>query len=359
MKIAVITCYFDPDYVRARTLRAGLESLPGIETIIVKNNHKSLLRYPEVLTKTFWARVRHKPDFYLITFRGQEILPFVLAIASPKKVIFDEFIVPLAWATQEKRRFSLTTLLKNLLARLSAPFYKRWLNASRVILTDTNVHAEISSKVSGVDLGKYKVVPVGADESLFFPDIKKNNSPLKFRVFFYGGMHPLHGISYILNAAEMLKDHKTIEFFIVGGDKSSLSAINASKEKGANIRYKKRLNFEDIPTTIKESSLCLGGPFGGTPQAMQVVTGKTYQFLACSAPVIVGRSEATHVFEDRVNSIVVPQKNARAISDAILWANNHPFELERIAAAGHRLYVKNFSNAVISEDLSNILKELT
>ena len=359
MKIAVITCYFDPDYVRARTLRAGLKGLPNIEAIIVKNNHKGLLRYPEVLVKTFWLRFRSKPDFYLVTFRGQEILPFVLAIAGPRKVIFDEFIVPLAWATQEKRKLNIANLSKNLLAQLSSPFYKSWLNACRIILTDTDVHAEISSKVSGVDLGKYRVVPVGADEKLFSPDLVKNNSRLKFRVFFYGGMHPLHGLSYILNAAELLKNHSSIEFFIVGGDKFIFNAIKVAQENGANIQYQKRLNFEDIPLAIKESSLCLGGPFGGTPQAMQVVTGKTYQFLACSVPVVVGESEATHIFKDRINSLVIPQKNSQAISDAIIWASKHPVELKKIAAKGYALYVEKFSNKVIGEDLSNILKELS
>ena len=88
MKIAVITCYFDPDYVRSRTIRSAVRSYPGAQLLVVKNSHKGLLRYPEVVWKLIQLRRRQNPDVYILTFRGQELLPFVLLIAGLRPVIF-------------------------------------------------------------------------------------------------------------------------------------------------------------------------------------------------------------------------------------------------------------------------------
>src|SRR5581483_5008721 len=99
--IAVITCYHDPDYVRARTLRAALDRLDDVRLVIVKNRHRGLLRYPEVIRQVRRLQRQQTIDAYLLTFRGQEILPLMLRLACRTPLIFDEFIVPLAYATEE------------------------------------------------------------------------------------------------------------------------------------------------------------------------------------------------------------------------------------------------------------------
>ena len=68
-KILVVTCYFDPDYVRARSLRAALGKLPNVQVVVVKNSTKGLLRYPQVIWRLLLAQRREKPDAYLLTFR--------------------------------------------------------------------------------------------------------------------------------------------------------------------------------------------------------------------------------------------------------------------------------------------------
>src|SRR5882757_5918361 len=107
MRIAVITCYHDPDYVRARTLRAALKTMPDVKVTVIKNTHKGLLRYPEVLWKLRQTLKKQKVDVCLLTFRGQEILPFVLALAGKRPVWFDELIIPTAYATAEQHQKTL------------------------------------------------------------------------------------------------------------------------------------------------------------------------------------------------------------------------------------------------------------
>ncbi len=361
MKIAVITCYFDPDYVRARTIRAGLKADKRLKLMVIKNQHTGLLRYPEIVWKLLRLRFKDKPDVWLLTFRGQEILPLVLLLAWGKPVIFDEFIVPLAYATGEQHARSFAVSVKHMLARLSKPFYKWWLRQCHFILADTTAHAELSARLSQVNFRHYRVLPVGTDESVFKPTTldKTQITVLPFRVFYYGNMLPLHGLPIVLEAIEQLKDREDIEFLIVGGKRSVERKVKAAQAGGAHLTYQAWIPFEQLPKTIYEAAVCLGGPFGNSPQAQRVITGKTYQFLACEAPLIVGASEATsEFFTDKQNALVVSQANAAALAKAIVWAAEHRSELVDIGRAGRRLYDREFSSSVIAAKLAAMVDEL-
>lgn len=357
-KILVVTCYFDPDYVRARTLRSALARLPGVEVVVVKNSAKGLLRYPQTMWRLWQAKRRQKPDVYLLTFRGQEILPFVLLLAGKKPVWFDEFIIPLAWASQEKHRLSPAIALQKVLARVMAVPYKRWLRRCTLLLADTAADADISARLSGVPRSKYVVVPVGAEEELFTPRRTLNPPSKTFEVFFCGNMRPLYGLEHVLRAAELLK-HESVHFQIAGGKQQAESDVMAAKACGANIDYVRWLPYEQFPDTMRKAGVCLAGPFGDTPQAHRVISGKTYQMLACAAPTIVGESPATNaVFHHKKDTLLVPQAAPRALASLILWARDHPDKLQEIGRQGRALYEKELSVAAIARILRPLVAKI-
>ena len=356
MKIAAITCYHDPDYVRARSLRAGLQQIAGVQTIVVKNSHTGLLRYPEVLWALWKVKREQRPDAYLLTFRGQEILPFVLLIAGKKPVWFDEFIVPGAYARGEHHKRTPAILVKHALARVSEPLYNWWLHRCKAILADTQAHAEVSAKAARLNLSKYTAIPVGVDEKLFKPGAAKPDSET-FQVFYYStGMQPLHGIDTVLAAAELLKDNEHIQFLLVGGKRPMRLKVEEAVKNGARAHYVSWIPFADLPGVMRSSGICLGGPFGNTPQANHVVTGKTYQMIASGAPVIVGASVATsEYFVNEKNALVVPQADPEALAKAIVWASEHPHDLAEIAENGRKLFEKEFSTQAIARRLQPLI----
>jgi glycosyltransferase involved in cell wall biosynthesis len=359
--IAVITCYFDPRYVRGQVIRSALASRDDVEVVDVVNTRTGILRYAQIAYRLLRMRLRTKPDAYLLTFRGQEILPLVLALAGRKPVIFDEFIVPIAYATAEAHRRSAAIAVKHTLARVSAPLYARWLRRCALILADTERHAALSSEVSGVPRSRYRVLPVGADESVFSPANRSEPSPDDgpFTVLYYGNMLPLHGLDVVLEAAEALRDRADIRFVLIGGGAAAQEAVAASSTRGAWIESVSWVPLDELPARIGSAGVCLGGPFGGTPQAMNVVTGKTYQFLACAAPVIVGRNDvADAVFTDRTDALLVPQRDPGALADTIAWAADHRAELADIGQAGRRLYDARFSTRHLGEELGSWLGEI-
>jgi len=353
MKIAVVTCYAQNDYVRARTLRAAFAASPGAETIIIRNRHKGLLRYPEVALRLCKARLFDKPDAYAITFRGYEMLLLMVLTFVRKPIIFDELVNFTEWMEEHGR-------LKN----GSKPYhlFRRWYaglaRRCRFILADTAAHAQHSAILNMLSIDRYKTILVGTDESVFQPRTGSRPDNGTFTVAYYGSMLALHGFQYVLQAARLLKDTPEIEFRLIGGGKKAAKACAAAVADGAQVTHEAWLPFEKLPEVIRSAGLTLGGPFGGTAQSQFIITGKTFQPLACAAPVLIGKNQANEGFTDRVNCLMVPQADPEAIAGAITWAQSHPDELHRIGQAGRQLYDKHFSQKTINAQIRALVGEL-
>ncbi|HEV7454487.1 MAG TPA: hypothetical protein VGO07_04470, partial [Candidatus Saccharimonadales bacterium] len=201
MKIAVITCYDQSDYVRARGLRAAFAACNGVEVSVIKNKHLGLLRYIEVPLRILKARLTQHVEAYVITFRGYEMLLFMRLTLVRKPIVFDEMI-NLVEYYEEHGKLRAGTKPDTLLRR----FYRWQIRGCRYILADTQAHADFSAQVTGVSNKNFLAVPIAADETIFFPKATKPAAAQPFTVFYYGnGMTPLHGLQYVLDAAVLLK----------------------------------------------------------------------------------------------------------------------------------------------------------
>lgn len=345
----VVTCYKQPDYVRSVTLARGLRDCGVFRDVVeVHNKSTGVWRYVEFLTQLVKTRFTINPDVYVITFRGYEILPIVLLFAIGKKVVYDEMINPVEWFVYEHGKFG----DRSLLAKILRSTYRFLGKRADTIMTDTPSHAAYSAELMDLPLDKYVSVPVSTDETMFYP--QKHQPGDQFTVLYCGNMKPLYGIEYVLDAAVMLRDKKDIVFHIVGGNIALENKVNNAKKRGAHILYESWVPYADFPAMFHASDLCLGGPFGKTVQSEFVVTGKTYQFLASGLPVMVGDNRESHLFNDKVNALVVPETNAHAIKDAIEWAAAHPAKLAAIAQSGRELYEQSFSSSRVASDLRRL-----
>jgi len=350
--ICVITCYKQPDYVRAKTLRRGLHESDLFEDVlIVKNKHTGVLRYIDVFAQLIKIRFSKNPDFYILTFRGYETLPFVWLMTLGKKLLYDEFINPVEWFVYEHKKFAPGSIPAKLLRAVFRWFGKR----VSLILTDTESHADYSAELMDLPREKYRAIPVGTDERTFQP-----LNPIShdgFRVLFYGNMLPLHGVDIVLKTAEILAARTDIIFHFVGGKKVIREKTAAAQAIGANIEHDKWIEFEKLPETFAKSDICLGGPFGGTVQSQYVITGKTFQFMAAARPAVIGSNKETQLFTDKQNALVVPQANVDALKDVILWAAENRDKLEAIGQNGRKLYEEQFSSKRIACDFTSLFRE--
>ncbi|HLG90983.1 MAG TPA: glycosyltransferase [Candidatus Saccharimonadales bacterium] len=356
-----VVCYKDPEYIRTRTLVQALSKINGIELLVIKNRYRSFLRYIEVPARLAMARIKFRPDIFIVGFRAHEIFWLLYPSMVGKRIVFDEFINLHDWLVNEHHKINEQSLLTKLADR-----YMRWvIKKSDVIFEDTEAHAKLSTQIYGTPPGKIVVVPVGADEETFYPRSKPRKAT-KFEVFFFGNMLPLHGLDVILESIKLLSQKgklKEMRFTLVGG-KGNQAMIGEIRnfiklnKLSNSITYKEWVKYHELPDYIAQSDLCLGGPFGNTGQARRVITGKTYQFLAMAKTVVIGQIENMEGFKDRRNCLLVEQRDPKALADTLEWAFDNKTKMQRIAQQGYRLYKTNFSIEAISKKMKPIIENL-
>lgn len=355
MKVAIVTCSPRNDYPRALSLRAAFAACSDVDLQVIRNSHRGWLRYFEVALKLGTARVFLRPDVYVVTFRGYEVFLFMVLTLIRKPVVFDELINFTEWM-EENGRLKHDSLPYKLFRRWYAWLARR----SAVILADTDAHAKYSATLNMLRVDRYKTIPVCAEENTFQPVKGMSLKKEPFTVLYYGHMVPLHGLEYVLQAAVLLKGEENVRFRLVGGKKTGkvAKACAEAAKAGAHVTHESWLPFAALPEAIHSAGLVLGGPFGDTLQAGFVITGKTYQALACGAPVLIGKNQVGEGFTDKENCLMVPQADAKALAYAVMWAAGHSKELTNIGRAGRELYGTHFSQKTVNKLVEEIVEEL-
>ena len=330
IRVCFVLSYRDPDYIRSRSLCVALKKMPGVELILATNRSSGLKRYWETLHRLLQARKKADPDIYILGFRGHEIAVAVRWLTRGKPLIFDAMMSPYA-AMREERKLGWP-------GRLIAPLWRVFegaaLRNADAVLTDTNLHVRYYVDTFGIDSAKIVAIPVGAIESDVASDAVTLPRPeKKFTVLFYGSFLPLHGFETIIAACDFLTDIP-IEFRFIGGSTLIERRLRAAFATRTSLSY---THMEWLPLDhlvdieIPGADLCLGGPFGGTPQARRVVTGKTSQCLALGKATAIGRIDEAFGFVDRVNCLLVDQGSATSLAEAIRWSyeNRSPTSADR------------------------------
>ena len=357
MRVCYALAYRDPRYVRSQSLRAALARMPDVEVIPAVNSTRNCWRYVEMLWRLLRARRAYDPHVYVLGFRGHEIAWLVRALTRGRPLVVDAMMSPYAALVEEGKAGPVGAML----ARLWRPIEKHAMDCSDLVLTDTPLQAQDLARRFGIAPERILVLPVGASEPAT-PVTTQPASALTepLNVLFYGSFLPLHGVSVIVHAAGLVPD-LPIHFRFIGGNPKQVRALHAACARQGVTAYT-HTRWVPLPELIEReipsADLCLGGPFGGTPQARRVVTGKTSQCLALGRPTVVGQIAADYGFIDRENCLLVPQADPCALAEALRWAHANREQLSGIGAAGLLLYAQRLSVDVIAQNLAPALHNL-
>lgn len=363
--VCLISIYRDLDYIRSSSFIKILGS-GEFDFFLVKNKHKGIKRYFEVFVSLIKAKIKYNPDVFILGFRGNELFLLARFIAFNKPLIFDSF-VPVYESFVLENKWRLSEKIIKFFKPLVYMYELFCLQFSTLILTDTKSHKSFYIKYFGryVQSTKIKSVYVGANENIFFPksSLNKKLEKNKFTIFFYGNLLPLHGVLVIAKSSEILKRYNDIQFIVIGGRGKILTEfLNYVEKKGlTNIKYISRVSLSHLADYISIADLCIGGPLGNTPQAQNVITGKTFQFLAMAKPTIIGKNNETELnncFIDKKNCLLVEQGSPTKLSDAIYWAYLNQDKCKTIGLEGEKLFVNNFQLSVIKKQLHNAINSI-
>ena len=355
LKVCLVVSYRDPNYIRTRNLRSAIDAIDGVELVDATNRDGSFLRYFETLWKLLNARVSRSPDVYVLGFRGHELFWPVRLLTLGKPLIFDEFMSPSDALVSEGKGGSIGRVL----GRLLYPFEWLCLKCSSRCLTDTMLHREFIAETFGVARDRIDVVYVGAIAHDKHSAGAEADSILN--VLFYGTFLPLHGMAVLLQACKKLEG-RPIRFHIIGGRGEALADFRRQLDALApgNVVHDTWVDFDKLQSTVIPSAdLCLGGPFGGTPQARRVITGKSFQFLAQGKPTVIGRVDEPIAFADKENCLLVEQADPDSLAAAFEWALKNRDRLPTIGRAGQALFEREFSVSALARQLEASLREVT
>jgi glycosyltransferase involved in cell wall biosynthesis len=352
VEIGYVLSYRAPDYIRTRNILAALGAMPDTRVHRAINTRTGLLRYYDTLAALRTVLREHAPHVLLIGFRGNELYPLVRLLAPGRPIVLDAMMSPSAALMSERGPIA------GLLGRCVLFPVERWmLRDCALVLTDTTAHARFMSRLFEIPLEKFAVLPVAAEERC--PPWKRIPGAPR-TILFYGSFLPLHGFDVILEAMQHL-DGTGLRFSFIGirgAPRARLDAL-VRERSDLDVVCLDYVPFEQLlEDHLARAWLFLGGPFGGTPQAQRVITGKAAQALCAGVPVIIGENEETRQLTDRHDCLLVPQGDARALADAIEWARAHEDRLDAIGRNGARFYHSHLSLAVVRRVLHERLQRL-
>jgi glycosyltransferase involved in cell wall biosynthesis len=245
-------------------------------------------------------------------------------------------------------------------ARLVQTLDRQALQLATVTLADTPPNAAYLVERCEAAPEGVVVVPVGADETVFYPAepaSERTGGPL--RVLFYGKFIPLHGVPVILRAAaELQRRGVPVSWELIGRGQEYAAARRLADElQLCNITWTDWVAPSRLGDRLRAADVALG-IFDAGPKAARVVPNKVYQALACGRPVVTRSSAAAEwLLEDGVSALLVPPASPLAVADALERLTDEALR-RRIGAGGRKIYTEYASAEALARALEPALRQI-
>ncbi len=295
-------------------------------------------------------------DVLVVGYPGQldVILARILAWVRRKPLAWDVlmsiYLVSVERGLEKENRISIQLL--HLLEGLA-------LKLPDMLIIDTRTYADWFCKNYKLRPDRFRLVPIGADDRVFFPMTDGQPSDDKITVLYAGSFIPNHGVNYIVEAAQWLIGEPNVKFELIGeGPDLEFARQFVERHQLRNVRFYGWMDKIELTERIKQASICLG-TFGTTPQSMMTVQNKIYETLAMAKPLINGESPAIKLaFKHGEHMYLCKRADGKAIADAIVALWKDPALRETMAQNGYRLFRERYSLSNNGKRYETFLREL-
>ncbi len=350
MKVLIVADHDFSNYGRGQSLYEGLKA-NSVNVILYTPS--SSLKY----IKLCWRILKN--DYDALITKGI-IVWFLARLFCFKPIIHDCFISNYEALVESKKCVPKKSLRAKLLwftDKIPCKF------SSRTII-DTEEHGKYFSETFNIPTNKFTCVPLGADDTLFFPqerDQRGQKEKEKFRVLFHGSFIAGHGIQYILDAAKILKEKKDIEFRFVGTGPLLKPAQQLKEQNDLNnVVFEGPCTYQMIPQKIKNADVLLGQFDGAVAKMQRVVAFKVIEGLAMAKAVITGEAKACKEFlTDKKDIIFCNFSDGKELAEKIeLLKENKPL-LKTIERQARKTYNQQFHSKVLGAKVAELIHTIT
>src|SRR3989344_1006938 len=341
-------CYFgihDPNFSRNRIFKKGLIE-NGVNVIECVDRSSGIAKFFKLFFKH--RKIENHYDAMIVGYPGQIVVPLA-KIVSRKYVIFDALCT--MWESETlSHRASYFKQIKMIIIDWLA------VKCADVVLVETYAQKKFFENRFGGHPDKYKVVYIGADDTLFFND---GSIPklYNFTVLLRGRLTPEAGVKYVLEAANILRD-KDISFRIIGFgilEKEIKAQIYNLKLKNVEL-ISNELSFDELRIKMLGCQISLG-QFENNLRLERTIPHKCYETLAMNLPyVTAGTPAILEILKDGISSMLVNLADPKDLAEKILMLKNNPDLMGNIAENGYKLYQEKFTPKNTVKDILAILQ---
>ena len=215
----------------------------------------------------------------------------------------------------------------------------------------------------GIEENKTVVIENWADETLFRPvdynlnKAEEHNINNKFNIMFAGNMGLAQGLENIIDAAQICRDIKDIQFVFIGDG----VCLHAVKQKANSLELENVCFIERKPLNEMADYFALADvllvSLRDDPLFDITLPSKTQAYLACGKPIlIVKRGEDTKMLEDEGCAIACEPDKPQALADAIMRLNVlNGDELTRMGECSLNLYKKRYTKEYLLMKMEKVL----
>lgn len=296
----------------------------------------------------------HETEAILVGYPGHFDIPFafLLSLLTGIPLFFDPVLILTKTHTKNTGVLKETSFITRLIQWIEKILYK----LPKVIFAETEYAKQNFLQLFQLPEEKVHVIPVGADPAFYKPVNKPKSD--KFVVTYYGLFIPIHGVDVMINAAELLKNKKDIEFHFIGKGLLYDEMVELAQKKGLkNCKFFPDINEPIALPYLGASDLFLGF-MTESEVGNSVIPNKVYQGLALKRCVVSGDSPALRrEFTHLETMYYIENDNPKALAHAILRLKKDTVLRESIAKEGYKLFQKKFSPKAIGKKLKEEIKE--
>jgi len=328
----------------------------GVEVVECHSRHPiKPLRYPILCAK--YLRNCLKTDLILVASacHNYVFLGWLLARLTRQPLVFDPLISLYDTLVQDRKLVPVNSLRAHWYRFLD----KTTCALADQILLDTDLHVDYFSHTFGIPEEKFCVVPVGADEAIFYPrPMNKSKNSGNIEVVYAGNFIPLHGVSCILEAAKLL-EKENFHFTMIGDGQTFAQSWQKAQSLGLkNMNFVGRLPREVYAECLGQADIVLG-IFGTSEKSQRVVPCKVYDAIAMGKAVVTGDTPAIRSFFSDKETIVLCQPNdALSLANALRLLRDNDELRCRVAQNARILFKYLFSSPKIGEILWACFRDL-
>lgn len=345
-------CYFGifkEDFTRSRVILMALKS-QGFKVTVCVDRTPSLKKYFNLIKKH--KKIKNDYDIMLVGFPGYFVM-FLARFLTRRPIIFDSYI---SYYDGLLDRRSYSKWNPRMIFAWCVDFFSA--ACARVVLTINGQYKNFFVETLKVPSSKMEVLHKGADETVFY--LRQNDDytkKQKYKVVWWGTYIPLHGVSYIVEAANLLRNESNVEFRMIGkGQLKNETKSKIEQLKLTNIFLRDSLPIDQLVDEISGADITLG-IFNSSPKASRCVTNKVYEAMAMGKAIITEDSLANReIFTHKQNAFLIPPANPTVLASAIEELIEDSVLRKKIAQGALNTFRERFVSRMIGVEFSDILK---